>query len=174
MDWILMKWILAWDKLFTAVHPDDVEKVRQVYFPSRHCQEGGLELEHRIIKRKSAEVRYLQERFAHVADENGDYSHTIGTVSDITETYLANQVLLEKQDELNALLEIVADGIISINADGSIRAFNAKAENLFGYKPEQIIGHNVSELMPPSYSKHHDGYLQRYLTTGEKKIIGSG
>ena len=55
-----------------------------------------------------------------------------------------------------------------------IQSFSATAERLFGYEPDEVIGENVRILMPSPYREQHDGYLQRYLATGERRIIGIG
>ena len=59
-----------------------------------------------------------------------------------------------------------------IDAQGIIQSFSAAAERLFGHKPSAVTGKNVSMLMPSPYREEHDRYISRYLTTGEKRIIG--
>lgn len=73
-----------------------------------------------------------------------------------------------------ALLDAAVDGIVVINAAGMIETMNASAANLFGYNQEEIMGKNVSELMPEPDRTKHDEYLQNYLTTGIRKMIGIG
>src|SRR6185369_7347925 len=60
------------------------------------------------------------------------------------------------------------------DARGIIQSFSSAAERLFGHKPQDVIGKNVRMMMPSPYRESHDGYLERYLTTGEKRIIGIG
>jgi PAS domain S-box-containing protein len=73
-----------------------------------------------------------------------------------------------------AIVDTIVDGVITISDRGLIETVNPAAENIFGYNKAQLIGKNVSMLMPSNYSQGHDGYLQNYLSTGDKKIIGIG
>jgi len=82
---------------------------------------------------------------------------------------LANESAL-----LRSILETVPDAMIVIDHRGIIQSFSRAAERLFGYLPAEVCGHNVKLLMPSPYREHHDGYLTRYLTTGERRIIGIG
>jgi PAS domain S-box-containing protein len=82
--------------------------------------------------------------------------------------------LQEDGVRLRAVIETAVDGIITIDEHGTVESFNAAAEQLFGYPAAEVIGHNVCLLMPAPYREEHDGYIARYCTTGEKKIIGIG
>jgi two-component system, LuxR family, sensor kinase FixL len=77
-------------------------------------------------------------------------------------------------ERLDAILNTTVDGIIVIDGRGRIEAFNPGAERLFGYPEAEVTGRNVSVLMPSPHHEEHDAYLQRYLTTGDAKIIGLG
>jgi two-component system sensor kinase FixL len=75
---------------------------------------------------------------------------------------------------LESMINAVPDAIITIDEGGLIRFFSVAAERMFQYRAEEVIGQNVKILMPAPYSVEHDGYLARYLRTGEKRIIGLG
>ncbi len=70
-----------------------------------------------------------------------------------------------------AVLDTVADGIITISNDGRIRSFNKASEKIFGYRSSEIVGKNVALLMPQSFAMRHDRYLSAYAASGESKVI---
>lgn len=75
---------------------------------------------------------------------------------------------------LRALTEAAVDPIIFIDESATILAFNPAAERVLGYRAAEIVGHNVSVLMPSPDREQHDRYVGNYLQTGVKKIIGIG
>jgi PAS domain S-box-containing protein len=77
-------------------------------------------------------------------------------------------------DALTGLMRTIVDGVITIDARGTIIDFNPACETLFGYPSAEAIGRNVKMLMPEPYQREHDDYLNNYRTSGERKIIGIG
>ncbi len=73
-----------------------------------------------------------------------------------------------------ALIEAVVDGIVIIDQQGVIACFNSSAERLFGYQADEVIGQNVSRLMPEPTAAQHDEYIRNYLRTGNPRIISAG
>jgi two-component system, LuxR family, sensor kinase FixL len=82
------------------------------------------------------------------------------------------RILEEREAHLRSILDTVFDATVVIEQDGTIVSFNAAAVRQFGYGEEEVIGKNVTILMPEPYRSEHDDYIQRYLLTGEKRIIG--
>jgi two-component system sensor kinase FixL len=82
--------------------------------------------------------------------------------------------LLAREAHLKSILETIPDAMVVIDPRGRIQSFSSAAERLFGRKAEDVIGRNVSLLMPSPYRENHDSYIERYLTTGERRIIGVG
>jgi len=80
--------------------------------------------------------------------------------------------LRAREAHLRSVLDTVPDATIVICEKGIIQSFNAAAERLFGFREAAVVGRNVSMLMPTPFREEHDGYIHRYLTTGEKRIIG--
>jgi len=79
-----------------------------------------------------------------------------------------------REAHLKSILDTVPDAMIVIDERGNIQSFSAAAERLFGHKAGEVIGKNIKIMMPSPYRENHDGYLGRYMQTGERRIIGIG
>jgi len=95
-------------------------------------------------------------------------------IRDITDQVTAEEALKAREAHLRSILETVPDAMVVIDEQGRVQSFSAAAERLFGWTAPEVIGENVSILMPEPYCSQHDAYLERYLRTGERRIIGIG
>jgi two-component system sensor kinase FixL len=75
---------------------------------------------------------------------------------------------------LRSILDTVPDAMVLINEQALILSFSVAAERLFGFTAAEVRGRNVNMLMPSPYREQHDSYIARYLSTGERRIIGIG
>ena len=82
--------------------------------------------------------------------------------------------LRDSNARLQSIIDSAVDGIIVIDSMGRVEAFSRGAERLFGYPSSEMIGRNVNALMPSPHREEHDGYIARYLESGEARIIGVG
>ena len=129
----------------------------------------GVAFDITAIKHAELELRALADTLAErIAERTASLEEASQQLT------LSNSRLREGEARLRAILDTAADGIVTINSDGLIDEFNRASEQLFGYAAEEVIGKNISILMPPSYALEHDQYLAAYLRTGIKKIIGIG
>jgi PAS domain S-box-containing protein len=96
------------------------------------------------------------------------------TNNDISDLREAQTGLAAREAHLRSILDTVPEAMVVIDEVGAISSFSAAAERLFGYREDEVFGQNVSILMPSPDREAHDGYLSRYLTTGERRIIGYG
>ncbi len=80
----------------------------------------------------------------------------------------------DTEERLRAILKTAVEGIITIDARGIIESLNPAAERIFGYSGAEVVGKNVSVLMPSPYREEHDTYIGNYLSTGHARIIGIG
>jgi PAS domain S-box-containing protein len=93
---------------------------------------------------------------------------------DVTERRRAEESLRRTSERLRAILDTAVDGIITIDKRGAILSINPATTRIFGYSPEELLGRNVNVLMPREYAEHHDGYMEAYHRTRQRRIIGHG
>jgi PAS domain S-box-containing protein len=101
--------------------------------------------------------------------EDGNY---IVTYTDVTALKLSESAYRDQATRLSSILDGVVDAIVTINESGSIESWSRSAERLFGYTAAEILRRNVRVLMPDPHSSAHDGYIRRYMQTGERRIMG--
>ncbi len=82
------------------------------------------------------------------------------------------EIIRAREQHLRSILDTVPDATVVINEQGLITSFSAAAVRQFGYREAEVLGRNVNILMPEPYRSEHDGYIQRYIETSEKRIIG--
>ena len=111
-----------------------------------------------------------EERLRAMASELKVANQRLG--DEAVERCQAQAALRESELRMRAVVEMAADGIITISSSGVIESFNGAAEGVFGYAAHEVVGRNVALLMPSPDREQHDGYLRRYLDRGESAVLG--
>ncbi len=109
-----------------------------------------------------------------VRDESGALVGVAKIARDMDRAKFAEQAVRDSEARLRSVVETAVDAIIVIDDQGRIDSYNPAAEKLFGHRASEVIGKNISLLMPAPYSLEHDQYISNFLRTGVKKIIGIG
>ncbi|QNQ10594.1 PAS domain-containing sensor histidine kinase [Sphingomonas alpina] len=137
----------------------------------RAAAEGRLEEESWRVRRDGSEF-FACVTMTALHDETGALRGFGKVVRDLTEQKAAETALARREEHLRSILETVPDAMIIIDEAGTISSFSAAAERLFGHVEADVIGRNVSVLMPEPDRGRHDGYLADYMGGGERKVIG--
>jgi len=125
-----------------------------------------------LISELLADRRTLEQRIEAQATELASAERQLTEAND--QVQRVKQALRTREKKLDAIVASAVDGIVTIDASGLITTFNAAAERIFGYNEEEVLGRNISILMPPPHHDRHNDYINRYLETGESTIIGVG
>ena len=157
----------VWDFLIVD---DEIAVVRDVF--EKTCGEETPTHFVNFWKTKGGERRLIQWANRKLADRNGVTAYVLATGIDITESVSREAALSESQAFLRSIIDASPVAVITINENGRILTFSAEAEKTFGYKEAEVLGENVSLLMPEPFRSAHDGYIEHYKSTGEKRIIG--
>jgi two-component system sensor kinase FixL len=136
----------------------------------------GERIDHFQTRRRHKEgtIIDISATISPIVDETGALIGASKVARDITAARAAQAALEDREAHLQSVLDTVPDAMVVIDTSGIMQSFSATAAKLFGYSAQEAIGRNVSILMPEPYRSSHDGYLARYMATGEKRIIGIG
>lgn len=117
---------------------------------------------------------FVVSRWVVVIRQAPEDSVVLATNIDISELKNAQAALASRQSHLLSILDTVPEAMVVIDEAGIMMSFSKAAEKLFGYAADEVCGRNVKALMPDPDRSRHDGYIGRYLATGERRIIGFG
>ncbi len=155
------------------VHPDDTAGVKKALEAHLEGKIPVYQTEHRM-RAHSGEWRWILARGKVVRrDATGRPLRMSGTHKDITERKRARQALLKSEALVRAIFETAADGILITNESGTIESFNAAAERIFGYSAAEVVGRQVSMLVPPAEAGYEKTYVARLLGIRRERQRGS-
>ncbi|MCK5353962.1 MAG: PAS domain S-box protein [Methyloprofundus sp.] len=155
-----------------------VEKSDQLYpsaqMPITKALQGETASCSDIEIRRGEKVIPLHVNAIPLKNHIGNIDYAIAIISDITELKQQQAKVIEKESLLNAIFNSTIDALFTIDEKGKIVRANSAVQTMFGYHEEELIGQNITLLMPEPHRSLHNQYIQNYLNSGEKKIIGNG
>ncbi len=184
-DGYVVSWNSGAEQLFGYSEADIIGQKLAVLFPPEDRAAGMPEQE---IAAAAAKGRATDERWhirkdgsrffasgvlAPIFDDDRELRGFTKIARDITRRKEAEEAVREAAVRLRAIVDTAADGIITIDEHGSVESMNLAAERIFGFSRDEVVGSNISILMPEPFRSDHGRYLTTYLTTGQKRIIGS-
>jgi PAS domain S-box-containing protein len=136
---------------------------------------AGNEIQNQASERnnRDGEARALIVNAVPQRDADGGVTGIIAVMDDVTDRRRLEASREEHRARLAAIIDAVADPIITIDEDGAITSFSRAAEAVFGYSATEVMGRNLKLLMPEPERGRHDAYLRRYRETGVKRMIGA-
>lgn len=152
--------------------PDEAAAHRPIADLEQAEREGQLEREMWRLCRSGAE--YLARVTINPIHDQDQLLGFSCIVRDVTSDAAMRSAIEAREQHLQSILATVPDAMVVIDEFGKIISFSAAAERLFGYREAELVGQNVSCLMPSPHRERHDDYLARYLSTGVRHIIGIG
>ncbi|WP_156428751.1 PAS domain S-box protein [Magnetospirillum sp. XM-1] len=131
--------------------------------------ESGVEF--RLVCRNGL-VKWVMASFQPIFDDSGAIMGTRWSIHDITDRKRAEQRLRESEVRFRSVTQTAADAIISVNGQGDIVSWNVGAERIFGYAEAEVLGSNVTMILPEAYRQRHEDGLRRAVATGDAPILG--
>ncbi len=185
LDGTIIAWNLGAERLYGYTSREIVGQPVATLIPRDRLNEQDFVLEmtdhsqgvrrfETVRRRKDGQLLDVSVSVSPVHGPTGEVIGVSKIARDITERKQAEQRLLDSEARVHAIIDTAADAIITIDDVGIVASFNPAAERMFGYSVQEIVGRNISVLMPAPYQEEHDGYLEKYRNTGERKIIGIG
>jgi len=144
-----------WDQ---RIHPEDRERCQADLYQTLYGKTPFFSNEHRMLCKDGSYKWILARGQVVERDTNNNPIRVIGTHRDISEDKHADDALKESESLQRAILQTAADAIITIDTKGMIRTFNPAAERIFGYQANEIIGKNISILLPEHERDTHERY----------------
>ncbi|NNG04607.1 MAG: PAS domain S-box protein [Inquilinus sp.] len=142
---------------------DETDKIDVSHQATGHCKDGGTALLEFAVSKMNI----------------GGQAMFTAIIRDVTKRQMAHDELARSaaklranQQHLTAIMNSVVEAVISIDEAGIIQSFNSAAERTFGYSVSEAVGQNVGILMPDPHREKHDGYIERFIDTGEATVIG--
>ncbi|PTM43003.1 PAS domain-containing sensor histidine kinase [Bosea sp. 124] len=183
-DGVIRRWTSGCEALYGWTREEAVGRVvhdlLEPAFPqplrdiTAHLREHDLWKGQIVHRHRDGHAIFVASRWVVARSEDASGFVIVETNIDVTDLRAVQADLVAREAHLRSILDTVPEAMVVIDDVGTISSFSAAAERLFGYGAAEVVGQNVRILMPQPDRDAHDGYISRYLMTGERRIIGYG
>ncbi|MBW2553396.1 MAG: PAS domain S-box protein, partial [Deltaproteobacteria bacterium] len=125
-----------------------------------------------VWKRKDGNLFHVELNLSILKDVEGNTTGAMASIRDITDRKRAGEEIKDSEERYHSLIENAIDAIISVNEEGVIVTFNKKAEEMYGYDREEILGKSVLLLVPPQYREKQKEAMEKFKEVKASKVIG--
>ncbi len=160
----------TYNSFLERVHPEDRDAVNSAYSESVRRGTDGYETEHRVIRTKTGEIRWVHEKCQHTRDESGRIIRSIGMVLDITERKKAEEALAREHEELQTILDSVPAWIFYKDRDNHFLRVNRAFAKMMGKPKERLAGMSLQDLYPGEQAEAFWRDDLEVLTSGKPKL----
>jgi two-component system sensor kinase FixL len=154
-------------------HPDDLSRDLAQVSMLLAGETDRYTMDKRYIRKDGTNI-WVSLTVTLIRDRGGVPDFFVAVIQDISERKRLDANLVESEARYRAIFDSAVEAIAVIDARGIIQSVNPAVHRIFGFSPDELIGGNVSKLMPSMIAREHDGYLERYKATGVRAIIGIG
>ena len=160
----------TYEAFLAAVHPDDRAAVNAAYSSSLAEGRDTYEIEHRIVRKSTGEIRTVQEKCNHIRDGFDRVIRSVGMVHDITDRKRAEEARVESEMNYRRLYETSQDGIIARDLRGDMIDCNQAYERMIGYSKEELKNLSVKQLLPKKWHEQREEVNKKVLETGDSIV----
>jgi PAS domain S-box-containing protein len=159
------------EELTSRIHAQDVRRVFEAIDRHFHQLTPEIDLEYRL-RRLDGEYIWVHMSGKAIFDEEAKVTRMAGSVEDITHRKQSESELLETKNRLSTVLTSMLEAVITTDETGRIESINPAVERMFGYSRAELLGQNVTLLMPSPIAEKHHSYMRQYQQTENSHIIG--
>jgi PAS domain S-box-containing protein len=154
-----------------ALHPDDIGPTMAKWRQAM-AERGPVSVEYRVRTREGQWL-WHRARGVPILDDQGQIEEWFGVIANIHDRKSVEAALAASEARMRALVDTAPDAIVVMDVRGVVQSFNQGAERIFDYAATEAVGRNISMLMPAPDAERHDGYIAKYLRTGERHVLGA-
>lgn len=160
-------------EFLALVHPDDRPRNLVALEDLENGKTASVDIDNRYLH-KDGSIVSVRKFISMLPDGSGQPAQFLTLVTDVSTQLKTLDALKQSEERIRTILKTASDAIITIDNRGVIDSVNRSTELIFGYENSELVGQNVSILMPEPFCREHDSYIHRFLATGEPRIIGTG